>query len=252
MAPAIHQFAQFCMVTVAGEENYIFDVLLFDAAQQFYSFFGAKIDVSLIFGKCGKHLPANGHEFKRGGAGGQRIDEPVELGGTEVPASIRFALVGRSEIPVVHEEKISIGPLKIGGNAALSRQSISGVCPKHFKNVGRQIFINVAAVAVVGAIIVVVPDGVVMGGGEQRLHLRKRAGMSIAMHKSRPAKPIGFPQIGVIPEPQHEVGPLPVNGPENLVVAAIWFAGAVVGRLIDIGATAECYFESGWIGAVFP
>jgi len=89
-------------------------------------------------------------------------------------------------------------------------------------------------------------------GTQQSLHLRQLSQVAVAVLHARPGAPVDFPEIDIVPQPQHEVGVGSRNRVEDAVAAAIGRAGPVVFRLVDEAAGSDRHGEGRRVKAVLP
>ena len=76
--------------------------------------------------------------------------------------------------------------------------------------------------------------------------------MRVAVYHARARVPVRFPEINVIPQPEHGVRVAVVNGRHDLVFAAVGRSRAIVFRFIHIETTADSQGKIGRIGAKLP
>ena len=89
-------------------------------------------------------------------------------------------------------------------------------------------------------------------GTQQSLHLRQLSQVAVAVLHARPGAPVDFPEIDIVPQPQHEVGVGSRNRVEDAVAAAIGLARPVVFRLVDEAAGSDRHGEGWRVKAVLP
>ena len=109
-----------------------------------------------------------------------------------------------------------------------------------------------AAVAVVGAKIVVVPYGVIGTNLKQPPHLRCLSGMSVPMHETLIRLEVHLAQVNVVAEPEHHVGLLVRHAFENRIPPTIRCSWTVVLRLVDESAAACHKRKSRRVHAIIP
>ncbi len=176
------------------------------------------------------------------------VDEPVHLLFAEMlfGTSEWFRVdVFKSPVgSVVEKVKINVAPVEIEERARQLGHAVGEVSPKQFKGFRGGGFVEKLLPGVIGAVIVVVPNGVLVGAGQESAHVGEGAGVVVAMENAGAGGPIRFPQVDVVPQPEHQIRLFFVNGFEDFVVApkeghiapTVAFCG-------DEDATAQCHGE---------
>ena len=238
-------------MTITGEEDHPFDAFLLDPAQQFIALLrnGA---VVLVDRARIKHLAAYRYALEAGIAVLQRADQPVHL---LVPEHrwLTGAHVGRhAERAVVHQEEVHIVVAEHTGSAFNTGHAIARVGPEQVEGFAGHARAHEGAITIVGAEVVIVPDGRVGRASQQALQLRRGPRVGVPVQKTAPAAPIRLAEVYVVAQPKHQIRLLVRDGVEDAVGIAIGTPGSVVSRFVDVCTAAQSHFEGWWIRAELP
>ncbi len=160
-------------------------------------------------GGVGQHLGAAGHELHGGGAAAEALEEPGELRGAE-----DLAL---SDAVSAHVEEEDLDGADAAGEeeALCLREAAGGLGPHAAEGGEGGGFSGIRAVCVVGAVVVIVPDG--QGGdaaeeGEEALVVPVG---ELTEHLRVLVLPVGLLVIGVVAEHEEEIGLVVGDGVED-------------------------------------
>ena len=199
------------------------------------------------------HLAAAHDDLEGGRAGCQAVEEPGELGLAKQRLGV---VVGRLPVgpvvAVVEHEELGVAPDKAGEDTRGVGEAVARVGPEGGKGVERRLLEGVAPRGIVGAVVVVVPGGDVVGRGQQRLQLGRAAAVGVAIGEAVGRLPVHLAEVDVVAKPEHQVGLLARHAPEDLILAAVALARTVVLLLVDVGAGAEGHLELRRVGAPLP
>src|SRR5690606_14272218 len=130
-------------------------------------------------------------------------------------------------------------PVELAVNAGVGGFAVAVVAPIGFEDFQGGFLVFVGPVGVVGAVVVIVPSGVVVHGAEQFLHLGNGAVVHGPIPESADGVVVGFAPIPVVAGPDHEVGAAVAHQFEGAGGLAVGGAGAIVFGVVDVGAGAD-------------
>ena len=212
-------------VAVAGEEDHAFDLLRDEPVGE-RALLGAEVMPALEAARALPELAAAGDDLDAAARRrNERLLQPFELPRSEhrLVGAVRPAVRG-TVVPVVEQEEHHVAVTRRAERAGRVRQAEARIRPVASEKLQRLAFQHVRRVAVVGTVVVVVPDRKVRRRGEQMLQRRERALPAVARRHRRGIEEIGLLQVEVVAQPQHQVRFLRGDRVEDLVAAAVVLA----------------------------
>ncbi len=161
-------------------------------------------------------------------------------------------LPGTRKVRLSIRKKSTSDWLKRGGGARNTGNATGGIGPEQIEHLTSERTVHEAGIAVVGPEVVIVPYGVMVCAAQEPLHLGGGTCVRVTMQETGPRSPIRFAQVDVVAEPEHEVRALVGDRVEDAVVGAVRFARTIVGRFIDVRATAHGHGEFRGIAPELP
>ncbi len=239
------------MVPIAGKKQDTGNVFGVDSIQNLAALARRQVDVVLASLGAVEELAAHHDELERGRTGLERVQQPFDLRAAKHRALAGDAVVGLAEVAIVQHEERRVVPLEMVGHAADGRAEF-GIRPEFSENLQRLLAEAIRPVRIVGAVVVIVPCGVMVSACKKSLQFGQLSGMAVACVHARNRMPVGFTVVDVVAQPEHEIGPLAGDCVEHLVVAAVGPPGPIVLGLVDIGARAQREGKSRRIAAPLP
>ncbi len=124
-------------------------------------------------------------------------------------------------VTIVQEKEVDISYGGHGSDAFLSGYTYCRIGPKVRKGLKAFVFKNEAAIAVIGAKIMVVPNGVVGHHSEYGIQSGVGSGLDITRYHPFLAVPVTFSKVDIVSQPNHGIGLGFGDTIENFFTAAV-------------------------------